>query len=151
MPSRATAFSLVLLTCLYSVSSGCDEAPKPVPVLPDGTPTTVLPAVQEPAAEAEPVEADAAQFPAAKEHAEATLEYHIIEAPNGTYGYDIFSNGRLFVHQTNLPGQPGIEGCSTREDAEKLATMVIAKIRRGEMPPSVTKAELNSLQLIRSE
>lgn len=89
----------------------------------------------------------AAEFPKAAEHAQAALEYRIIDAPNGTFGYDILSNGRLFVHQTNLPGRPGIEGCRTREEAERLAAFVMDKIRRGEMPPSVTQEELDSLKI----
>lgn len=89
----------------------------------------------------------AVEFPASSAHANAELTYRIIDAPNGTFGYDILSNGRLFVHQTNLPGMPGIEGCRSQADAEKLAAFVIAKIRQGQMPPSITPAELDSLQI----
>jgi hypothetical protein len=89
----------------------------------------------------------ATQFPTAAEHTQAELTYRIIDAPNGTYGYDILSDGRLFVHQTNLPGLPGNEGCRTKADAETLAAFVIAKIQRGEMPPSVTTEELDSLKI----
>ena len=85
----------------------------------------------------------AAQFPAAD--AQAALTYRIIDAPNGTFGYDILSDGRLFVHQTNLPGLPGNEGCRTKADAEKLATFIIEKMKKGEMPPSVTPEELKEL------
>lgn len=89
----------------------------------------------------------AAQFPHASDHAGATLTYRIIDAPNGTFGYAIHSDGELLIQQTNLPGQPGVEGCRTKADAEKLAELVIGKIRKGEMPPTVSNEELKTLGL----
>lgn len=87
----------------------------------------------------------AAQFPSATAHATAALTYRIIPAPNGTFGYDILSDGQLLIHQTNLPGRAGNEGCRTREQAERLAQLVITKIQRGEMPPTVSQEELKTL------
>ena len=89
----------------------------------------------------------ATPLPSAAEHSGAALNYRIIDAPNGTFGYDILSNGRLFVHQTNVPGMPGIEGCRTREQAEQLAQFVIGKVQKGEMPPTVTVEELKALNI----
>ncbi|MBL0128563.1 MAG: DUF4907 domain-containing protein [Flavobacteriales bacterium] len=101
--------------------------------------------------EAQPASAETSttSFPAADEHKGAVLTSHIIDAPNGTYGYDILSDGKLFVHQTNLPGRPGNSGCATKADAEKLAAFVIEKIKKGEMPPTVTQDELKTLGLLR--
>ncbi|MBK6540904.1 MAG: DUF4907 domain-containing protein [Flavobacteriales bacterium] len=89
----------------------------------------------------------AAQFPTASAHAGAALTYRIIDAPNGTFGYAILSDGELLIQQTNMPGQPGVEGCRTKADAEKLAELVIGKIRHGEMPPTVSNEELKNLGL----
>ncbi len=72
----------------------------------------------------------------------AALSVVVIDAPNGTFGYDILSDGKLLIHQPNIPGLPGNEGCRTREDAEKLAALVMDKIRKGEMPPTVSNEEL---------
>ena len=90
----------------------------------------------------------AAQFPAAEAHANAVLTYALIDAPNGTFGYDVFSDGQLLLHQTNLPGQPGVEGCKTKADAEKVAAFVIEKIKNGQMPPTVETEELRTLDII---
>jgi len=79
----------------------------------------------------------------------ATITHRIIDAPNGTYGYEILADGKLLVRQTNIPGQPGNNGCARKDDAEKLATLVADKVKRGEMPPTVTKAELLQLSIIR--
>ncbi|MEO8067201.1 MAG: DUF4907 domain-containing protein [Flavobacteriales bacterium] len=86
----------------------------------------------------------AAAFPAPTEHQSATLSYRIIDAPNGTFGYDILSDGKLLIHQTNVPGRPGNNGCPTGEQAKKLSALVMEKIQRGEMPPTVTTEELKN-------
>lgn len=87
-------------------------------------------------------------FPAANAHSEAKLTARIIEAPNGTFGYEVLSDNKLFVRQTNVPGRPGNSGCPKREQAEKLSALVIEKIKRGEMPPTVSLEELKNLGLI---
>ncbi len=89
----------------------------------------------------------ATQFPAAKK--DATITHRIIEAPNGTFGYEILSDGKLLVHQTNIPGRPGNNGCRTKEEAERLAALVITKVKKGEMPPTVMKEELDELKITR--
>lgn len=91
----------------------------------------------------------AASFPAADLYVGSALSYTIIDAPNGTFGYDILSDGKLFIHQTNLPGQPGNEGCKTKADAEKLAEFVLKKVQGGEMPPSITGDDLKTLGIVR--
>lgn len=91
----------------------------------------------------------AASFPAADQYAGSALSYTIIDAPNGTFGYDILSNGKLFIHQTNLPGQPGNEGCKTKADAVKLAEFVMKKVQGGEMPPSITGDDLKTLGIVK--
>jgi hypothetical protein len=79
----------------------------------------------------------------------ATITHRIIDAPKGTYGYEILADGKLLVRQTNVPGQPGNTGCATKADAENLATLVAGKVKRGEMPPTVAKEELQQLSIIR--
>ena len=79
--------------------------------------------------------------------AEPALNYKIIPAPNNTWGYDILRDNKIFIHQPNRPGLPGNEGFSAKEDAIKVARLVIAKIKKGEMPPTVSPHELRALKL----
>lgn len=79
----------------------------------------------------------------------AAITHRIIDAPNGTFGYEILADGKLLVRQTNVPGQPGNSGCATKAEAEKLASLVADKVKRGQMPPTVTKEELQQLSIIR--
>lgn len=75
------------------------------------------------------------------------LAYKIIPAEQNTFGYDILENNRPLVHQPSIPGLPGNKGFNKRLDAEKCALLVISKINRNLMPPTVTRKELDSLKI----
>ena len=64
---------------------------------------------------------------------------------DGSYGYVIAANGRPLILQPHVPGRPGTRGFATAAQAQQVAQLVAGKLRRGQMPPSVTTAELDSL------
>ncbi len=104
---------------------------------------------QERNAEGLPVQPTTASAEFPRTPSTATVTHRIIDAPGGTFGYEILADGKLLVRQTNIPGQPGNTGCSSQADAEKLAALVAAKVEHGEMPPTVSKEELEGLHIIR--
>lgn len=61
------------------------------------------------------------------------------------FGYDIYMNGKRYVHQPNIPAVSGNKGFSTEADAQKTAELVAYKVRHNMMPPSVTAQELDSI------
>lgn len=89
-----------------------------------------------------------AKFPDAGAYANTKLTYKIIDAPGKTYCYDVYADGRLMIHQSSAPGLPGNQGFKTKADAEKVAQLVISKIKKGEMPPTVTVEEMQKLKVI---
>ncbi len=91
----------------------------------------------------------AAKFPAASAYANTKLTYNIIDAPKHTYCYDVFADGRLMIHQTSVPALPSNEGFETKEDATKVALLVIDKIKKGEMPPAISIYEMKQLNVIK--
>ena len=93
--------------------------------------------------------APALEFPDSSAYTNAALTYNIIDAPNCTFGYDVFVNGKLMIHQTSIPSMPGNDGFKTTDDATKVAELVMYKIRKGEMPPTVSTEELKDLQVIK--
>jgi hypothetical protein len=103
---------------------------------------------QAPSAPAQPY-ASAARFPAASAYANTKLTYKVIDAPKQTYGYDVFADGRLMIHQTSAPALPSNEGFKTKENATKVALLVIDKIRKGEMPPTISIDEMKKLNVIK--
>lgn len=74
--------------------------------------------------------------------------YEVIHSVNDSWGYDIYKGKKLFIHQLNIPGFPGNDGFKTRTDAEKVALLVIGKLKNGEMPPSVSNEELKRLKVL---
>ena len=87
-------------------------------------------------------------FASKVKHLENRFTYLIIIADkqNG-FGYDILQAGKVIIHQPNMPGLLGNKGFNTKEDAEKVAELVIHKLINNIMPPSVNKNELDSLQI----
>ena len=94
-------------------------------------------------------EAPTAKFPEPGAYANTSLTYRIIDAPNHTFCYDVFAEGKLMIHQSSVPGLPGNEGFKTKADAEKVAQLVIEKIKKGEMPPTVSIDEMKKLNVIK--
>jgi hypothetical protein len=77
-----------------------------------------------------------------------SLTYTIIRSDQQTYGYDIYANGKLLIHQSSIPGMPGNQAFKSEQDAEKVAQVVITKILEGQMPPAITINELKKLEII---
>ncbi|MDI6741807.1 MAG: DUF4907 domain-containing protein [Smithella sp.] len=81
-------------------------------------------------------------------YADAEISVKIIPSFNNTFGYNIVVDGKILVHQPHIPALPGNEGFSSREKARKVAEFVTKKIRRNEMPPSVTLDDLNKMGVL---
>jgi len=61
------------------------------------------------------------------------------------YGYDILMDGKIYVHQPNIPALPGNNGFASEKQANLVANLVSHKIRNNIMPPTVEVRELDSL------
>lgn len=81
-----------------------------------------------------------------EEPIKANYTFQIIASPNQTWGYDIYRNNQLTIHQPSVPGLPGNQGFKTKEDAEKVAGLVIRKMKKGEMPPTITRDEIETVE-----
>lgn len=77
-----------------------------------------------------------------------TYTFKILPSNNGTWCYDIYKEGKMLIHQINIPGLPGKDGFKSKSDAGKVARLVIKKLKNGEMPPTVTIDELKNLKVI---
>lgn len=82
-------------------------------------------------------------------YANAKLTVKIIPSVDKTFGYDIFLNGKLLVHQPHIPALPGNKGFTTKKRAQKVADFVVKKIRKNEMPPTVTIDNLNNMGVLK--
>lgn len=71
--------------------------------------------------------------------------------PEGGFGYRIYRNQRLFIDQPYIPALPGRKAFRSRRDAGKVANLVLEKLRKGIMPPAITREELGKLAIDISE
>ena len=78
----------------------------------------------------------------------SVLTFTIIPAPENTWGYDVYADGRLAIHQPSIPCLPGNKAFKSKEDATKTAQLVISKMNAGQMPPIVTIKDLKTLKII---
>ena len=91
-----------------------------------------------------------AQTPQPKNFSASNLTYKIIDARDNTYGYDVYANNKKIIHQPSIPALPGNEGFATKVYAEKVALLVISKIKKGETLPTVTISEMKKLHAVKS-
>jgi hypothetical protein len=75
---------------------------------------------------------------------DAKLEVKTIKTDLG-WGYDVYMNGSMYVHQPHMPAVSGNKGFKSEEDAKRTAELVIYKIKNNIIPPSLTVSELDSL------
>ena len=61
------------------------------------------------------------------------------------YGYNIFMDGKLYVHQPNIPALQGNRGFASEEQARRVSSLVIEKINKHILPPTISVSELDSL------
>jgi Domain of unknown function (DUF4907) len=64
------------------------------------------------------------------------------------WGYDIMVDGKIYIHQPNIPAIMGNSGFSSEEKAIAAGEFVISKIKNNILPPSVTPEELDSLGVL---
>ena len=79
-----------------------------------------------------------------KANSEIRLEIQTFKNDSG-WGYNIYREGKLYIHQPHIPAIAGNQTFRSEEDAIKTGRFIIVKIRKNILPPSVTLAELDSL------
>lgn len=84
-------------------------------------------------------------LPDTSRYQNALITASLFPARQRTWGYAIYVNHVLLVHQPTIPCYPGQTGFLTSKDARAVAALVITKIRNGQLPPTVTREELRAL------
>ncbi len=77
------------------------------------------------------------------------ITYSITDERENTFGYYIFFDGNMVHSFPPTPNYAYEKGFKTREDADKAAQIALNKIRKGQMPPTVTEEELREAGIIR--
>jgi len=64
------------------------------------------------------------------------------------WGYDIYTNDTLYIHQEFIPAAEGRKGFATKDDAEKIAQLALSKLKYSKLPV-ITLEEIDSLGIKR--
>lgn len=75
------------------------------------------------------------------------FQYFVIKAANQTFGYNVYADGNLYLHQPTIPGIAGNNGFADTASAGRVARFAINKIKMGEIPPTITLQELKQLKV----
>jgi hypothetical protein len=59
---------------------------------------------------------------------QSNYTYTCFQNPDKTWGYDILSSGKLFIHQPTIPAIQGLKGLNDKRSASKIAEQVIKKL-----------------------
>ncbi|WP_288425292.1 DUF4907 domain-containing protein [uncultured Spirosoma sp.] len=63
------------------------------------------------------------------------------------WGYDVFSQGRLILHQPTIPGVAGERGFANESQARQVGERVISKLKGGKGLPTITPDELRDMNI----
>ncbi|HUS00228.1 MAG TPA: DUF4907 domain-containing protein [Chitinophagaceae bacterium] len=75
-------------------------------------------------------------LPAQNKVAKSNFTYTCFQNVDKTWGYDILSSGKLFIHQPTIPAIQGLKGFADKQSASKVAKLVLKKlsINQNEFP-----------------
>jgi hypothetical protein len=90
-------------------------------------------------------ELQAADSVAVASESAAAYRYQVIEAPEHTFGYDIFKGDAMFIHQPHVPGVAGVKGFAREDQAKKAAELMIEKMKSGVIPPTLSEEEIAAI------
>lgn len=66
-------------------------------------------------------------------------------ATSSGWGYDILTYGKPLIHQPTIPGQPGMVGFTSKEQAQRVGERVVEKLQKEQAMPTLTHDELRQL------
>lgn len=78
----------------------------------------------------------------------STFRFETIFDPQLRWGYDIYQQDVLKIHQPHIPVIQGLKGFENANDAALVAKKVLEKLDAGMMPPTLTEQELIQLGVI---
>ncbi len=87
-------------------------------------------------------------FPEKDTFKNSKITFQLVSSVNNTWGYQILADNKVMIKQSCIPGVTGNEGFATKKGAEDVAKLVIYKMKKGEMPPSVTIDEMKKIKAI---
>ena len=73
------------------------------------------------------------------------IQFFIIKSDQSGYGYDIYRDGNLYIHQATIPAIDGNKGFADTASAAKIARVIIKKMIKTDALPTISKEEVTKL------
>lgn len=64
------------------------------------------------------------------------------------WGYSILLNGDQYINQPHIPAVSGVKGFESEDKAKTTADFAIYKMKNGIVPPTISRDELDSLDVL---
>ncbi|MDA7803316.1 DUF4907 domain-containing protein [Crocinitomix sp.] len=77
-----------------------------------------------------------------------TYKVEAIQNGASDWGYQILKDNQLFINQPHIPAVSGNTGFASKEKAIITGNYIIEKLEKGIMPPTISRAELDSLGVL---
>ncbi len=78
-----------------------------------------------------------------------TQKFEVITFQNdpqiGGWGFDIYVDGKRYIHQPTVPVVAGVMGFGSKEQSETAGKMMVEKLRQCKMPPALDENDLETI------
>ena len=78
------------------------------------------------------------------------IKARVFRNSDSTWGFTIYMNGKIYIHQPLMPGSKSTSGFKSENDASKVAGLVVKKIKNHISPKFVNENELDSLGIVKT-
>jgi len=80
-----------------------------------------------------------------------SLQVKAFNTNNKGWGYDIYKDNKLYIHQEIIPAIEGRKGFASKDEAQRVGELVVSKIKQGKGGglPQITIEEIDSLKITR--
>jgi len=78
-----------------------------------------------------------------------TQNFEVVTFQNNTsaggWGFDLYVDGKRYIHQPTVPVVAGVYGFRTKEQSEMAGNMMVEKLKQGKQPPTLDESDLRFL------
>jgi len=78
-------------------------------------------------------------------NSQQSYRYQVLRNDDASFGYQIFNDSALLIHQKTIPGRSGNSGFHDSLKAGEVAALVISKLEAGHFPPTVQSTEIDQI------
>lgn len=95
------------------------------------------------------IESKIPESASASDSSSSNFSMHTFKNTDGLegYGFDIYQEGKMMIHQNSIPAIQGNKAFATEEEAKAVGALMLYKVSKGIMPPTISVEDLDSLKV----